>query len=284
MNMNRRSRITINKYNEYIDTTKFISPRRPVYITADSYTVPVDNYRVLSIFPIKTNIYIQFEPNVIFPAREFILQNWRLFKYIITYDDVILSKLPNAVKYIYSTTWLKQQDYNYTDTSLKKFKISVLVGFKAFTPGHKLRHELYQKQREFSLTIYRSNLGTQLGEILNNPLLPDNNKINLFKEFQFSVVIENSQQTNYFTEKLIDCLITKTIPIYWGCPNISEYFDTTGWIIFNDIDDLKQKLSVLDESYYGRYTEVINKNYGIAKLYTDIHTNINRAIQTIPGW
>jgi len=281
MIINRRNQIIINRYNDSIDTSKLITPRRPVYITADNYTVPS------SIFPVRTKIYIQFEPNVMFPAREFLLQNWRLFKHVITYDDIILNKVPNAIKYTYGTTWLKQEDYNHIDKSLKKFKISTLVGSKAFAPGHNLRHELYQKQQEFTkfpLTIYRSTRGVQLENISNNPVLPDGNKIHLFREFQFSVTIENSQQINYFTEKLIDCLISKTIPIYWGCPNISEYFDTTGWIIFSDLNDLKHKLSLLDESYYSRYTEVINKNYEIAKLYTDIHTNINRAIRTIPDW
>jgi hypothetical protein len=191
------------------------------------------------------------------------------------------------VKYIFATSWIKEDDYNNIDISSKKFKISSLVGYKNWTSGHNIRQELYQRQQEFtdtSLIIYRSNHGTPLRDISNNLLLPDNNKINLFKEFQFSIAIENSQQANYFTEKLVDCLITKTIPIYWGCPNISEYFDTTGWIIFNDLDDLKQKLSLLDDSYYSMYTEVINKNYETAKMYADFYTNVNRAIRTIPDW
>jgi hypothetical protein len=97
-------------------------------------------------------------------------------------------------------------------------------------------------------------------------------------------VIENVAQDAWITEKLIDCLITKTIPIYYGCSSISSYFDTTGWIMFTSIDDLKQKLSLLDSSYYSNYIEVINKNYETAKLYTDFHTNVNRAIRTISDW
>jgi hypothetical protein len=124
----------------------------------------------------------------------------------------------------------------------------------------------------------------QLQDISNNLLLPNDNKLNLFKEFQFSIVIENSQQSNYFTEKLVDCLITKTIPIYWGCPNISDYFDTVGWIIFSDINDLKHRLLLLDNTYYSKYTEVINKNYETAKLYTDFHVNLNRALRTLPDY
>jgi hypothetical protein len=232
-------------------------------------------------------VFLSIEPEVITNATEWIIDHYKSFKYIITYNEDVLRKCPNAVKYIFATSWIKEDDYNNIDISSKKFKISNLAGYKNWTSGHNIRHELYQKQKEIadiSLIIYRSNHGTPLQDISNNLLLPDNNKINLFKDFQFSIAIENSQQTNYFTEKLVDCLITKTIPIYWGCPNISEYFDTTGWLIFNDLDDLKHKLSLLDDSYYSMYTEVINKNYETAKMYADFHENLNRAIRTIPDW
>jgi hypothetical protein len=28
---------------------------------------------------------------------------------------------------------------------------------------------------------------------------------------------------NWVTEKIVDCVITGTVPIYWGAPNIGEY-------------------------------------------------------------
>ena len=270
-------KITLNQYSDWLRVDKLVQPSKSINLQCDS--------NIISQF--NNTTYLQVEPNQIYNVRDFLLYNWRLFKYVITYDDSVLDNVPNAIKYLCATTWIKEEDYNNIDVSLKKFKISTLVGFKNWTSGHNLRHKLYQRQQEFSefpLNIYRSNHGPRLEDISNNWLLPEDNKLNLFKEFQFSIIVENSQQTNYFTEKLVDCLITKTIPIYWGCPNISEYFDTTGWIIFNDLDDLKQKLSLLNDSYYFRYTEVINKNYETAKIYADFHENLNRAIRTIPDW
>jgi hypothetical protein len=270
----------LNPEVDWLDINKLVQPSKYIYIELDSLSIPNLNI-------VRDSVYLQVEPNAIINAREFLLKNSSRFKYIITYDDIVLNSVPNAVKYLYGTTWIKEENYNNIDISLKNFKISTLVGFKNWTPGHNLRQELYNKQKElsdFPLTIYRSNHGMQLQDISNNLLLPNDNKLNLFIEFQFSVVIENSQQANYFTEKLVDCLITKTIPVYWGCPNIPEYFDTTGWIIFSDLNDLKHKLLVLDSTYYSKYTEVINKNYETAKLYTDFHENVNRAIQTIPDW
>ena len=48
----------------------------------------------------------------------------------------------------------------------------------------------------------------------------------------FSIVIENSIESDYFTEKLLDCFLTGTIPIYVGTKTTSEYFDTDGIIYF----------------------------------------------------
>jgi hypothetical protein len=76
-------------------------------------------------------------------------------------------------------------------------------------------------------------------------------------------VIENSRQNNYFSEKLIDCLITKTIPIFYGAPNISSYFNTTGWIILENenIDECLNKIDCLNDIYYSKYIDIIEENY-----------------------
>ena len=264
--------------SSWINTSILIAPTNNTRIYCDVLDVPSGEH---------VPIFLTSEPEVIVNATDWLIENYRYFKYIITYNEAILQACPNAVKYNFGTSWIKEADYENIDTSLKKFKASTVVGYKNWTSGQYLRAILYRRQQEFTnfqLDIYRSNHGSPLEDISNNLLLPNNDKVYLFKEFQFSIAIENSQQPNYFTEKLIDCLITKTIPIYWGCPNISEYFDTTGWIIFNDIDDLKHKLTLLDDSYYSMYTEVINKNYKAAKLYADFHENLNRAIRTIPDW
>jgi hypothetical protein len=229
-------------------------------------------------------VYLQIEPEVVSKSTEWLINNHGFFKYIFTFNDRVLASCPNAHKYIFGTSWIKPQDYLNIDISLKKFQISSICGWKIDSDGHKLRRSLYHSQKSFPIKFYRSSQPPILPYISNNEFLPDNNKIHLFKEFQFSVIIENSRQTNYFTEKLIDCLITKTIPIYWGCPNISEYFDTTGWIIFDNQHDLKEKLNTLNESYYTSYMNNIEKNYRIALTYVDFQENLNRAIRLIPDW
>jgi len=48
-----------------------------------------------------------------------------------------------------------------------------------------------------------------------------------------------------FTEKLTDCFMAGTIPIYYGMENIGDIFDIDGIIILNDnfnIEDLSKDL------------------------------------------
>ena len=66
-------------------------------------------------------------------------------------------------------------------------------------------------------------------------------------DYRFSIVIENCKRDYWFTEKLIDCLRTGTIPIYWGCPSIGDFFDIRGFILFDDINDLENILNNLTE-------------------------------------
>jgi hypothetical protein len=128
---------------------------------------------------------------------------------------------------------------------------------------------------------FRSSFGDPLPNIQKNPIIAGDihEKDKLFLDYQFSLVIENSRQANYFSEKLIDCLITKTLPIYWGCPNISNWFDTRGWIILESesIAELRMKTRVMPN--YNDYQESIEANYQRAKAdFTSHQATIQRAI------
>lgn len=230
-------------------------------------------------------IKVQLEPLAVYPhMRDFLISNYSHFDKIVSYDEEVLSKCPNAVHYLYGTTWISSEVYNNIDISIKKPCISSLTGWKSWAVGHAFRHLLYNAQKEIPLPItwYRSSAGSIIPEIGNNPILttdPYTGKPPLFLEYQFSLVIENSRQNNYFTEKLIDCLITKTIPIYCGCPNISKWFDTTGWIILETetIEEVIQKCNILP--VYSENMDVINTNYETAKMYSNLTRNIGRALE-----
>lgn len=63
-------------------------------------------------------------------------------------------------------------------------------------------------------------------------------------DYMFSVCIENSTTDTYFTEKILDCFATGTIPIYKGTKNIRNFFDVGGILFLDEInmDDLNEDL------------------------------------------
>tara|TARA_R110002110_G_scaffold166273_1_gene366857 strand:- start:435 stop:815 length:381 start_codon:yes stop_codon:yes gene_type:complete len=111
-----------------------------------------------------------------------------------------------------------------------------------------------------------------------NPL-PSGEKEDLFYSM-FHICIENQQVKHYFTEKLIDPLLTYTIPIYWGCPNIGAYFHTEGMIIFDTVDELIPQLNSLTMDYYEDRMEFIEKNRKIAETYANFGERIFNIVQT----
>jgi hypothetical protein len=84
----------------------------------------------------------------------------------------------------------------------------------------------------------------------------------------FSVCPENTAQRNYFTEKILDCFVTKTVPVYWGCPNIGDYFDIRGIIQVDGIQDLVNKLNSLTPELYQEMLPYIESNYIAASKYS----------------
>lgn len=58
--------------------------------------------------------------------------------------------------------------------------------------------------------------------------------------YKFNLVIENEYYNNWITEKFYDCVLTDTIPIYFGCKNIKEIYPEDGYILINDINNIEE--------------------------------------------
>ena len=56
--------------------------------------------------------------------------------------------------------------------------------------------------------------------------------------------------SNYFSEKILNCLACKTIPIYWGHESVKQYFDTSNWLFFNDLEDGYEKIKFASTSAF----------------------------------
>ena len=95
---------------------------------------------------------------------------------------------------------------------------------------------------------------------------------------QFHICIENTKRKNWFTEKLIDCFETNTIPIYYGCPNIGDWFDERGMIIVNDLKEIIEACNQLTSETYEKMKPYIDINFKESKKYTDVDKRLKNKI------
>jgi hypothetical protein len=221
------------------------------------------------------NIISFQEPNEYFGLHDWVIQNKELFDIILTQSDKVLNNCDNAFYQPFGHTWLKPDQYNKEHD--KKFQLSHLCGKLNKTYGHSLRHETLSRKNEFSIPLNFYDVYGDRNNIDDARL----GKEFVFGDSQFGIVIENTSYRGYFTEKILDCFLLKTIPVYWGCSNIGDYFDIDGIITFNNVDDLIYKTNQLNESYYEDRKEIINKNWKLALEYVNYEQNIVNTITNI---
>jgi len=100
----------------------------------------------------------------------------------------------------------------------KKSKLlSVIVSGKSGTVGHKWR-------RDVAVAI-KGAFG-ELVDIFGFGENPVADKRTALDPYMYSLVIENSLDSYYVTEKVVDCLIAKTIPIYSGAYELDILLET----------------------------------------------------------
>ena len=131
---------------------------------------------------------------------------------------------------------------------------------KRWVIGHDFRHQIIEKCRgRFDLYGRGFNDIDRKETGLNN--------------YAFSVAVENCKKDYYFTEKIIDCFRTKTIPIYWGCPSIGEFFDKRGIIQFDTIDEFENIINSLSYPKYYDVIDAVETNYKLSFKYDTFFTN-----------
>jgi hypothetical protein len=98
----------------------------------------------------------------------------------------------------------------------------------------------------------------------DDEILEIENKEDGLKDYMFSISIENDTYDTYFTEKILDCFATGTIPIYKGTKKIVEHFNSEGIIFLDDIN-----IDKLSPELYYSYMDAIKDNFErVKKLYT----------------
>lgn len=229
------------------------------------------------------NLLLLHEPNEFFGLHTWAYNNYSLFSGILTYNQELLDNLPNTIKFHFGL--IQSQDIEYYDSfkeKIKQFELSFLCGIKNLSEGHKLRQSIYSLENQISMpkkwykVLDDFDLSTNVRPGYNEYTkdlshIPDfeapeqYGKRVLFEDSMFHLAIENVKNNNWYTEKIAQAFASKTLPIYWGCPNLEELgYDSRGIIRFNSKDELVNVLNNLTEDDYNSRLPYIEYNYQVS--------------------
>ena len=213
------------------------------------------------------NVYIDIgEPSVWCCSEEKVLNRNDLDLLITKRTALLDNSSCKSILLPFGTCWTKNENKN------KKFEVSFLMTspHDEKMNGYVTRHALWQRKNEISIPKNFFNSSRRPVEV-EEGIPPignnENDKEKLF-DSMFSIAIENTKEENYFSEKIIDCLQSKTIPVYFGCPNIGDYFNTEGMILVENENDIINICNSLSPKYYENHKDIIEENYNKSIQYT----------------
>uniref|UniRef100_A0A6C0CYV5 Uncharacterized protein n=1 Tax=viral metagenome TaxID=1070528 RepID=A0A6C0CYV5_9ZZZZ len=234
------------------------------------------------------NIALLIEsPEITQQSYNYVLNNVDKYDLVLTHNKKILDINNDKVKLnLYGTTWLHESYQKLYD---KSKLCSIISSNKTITSGHKLRHVILEYLVKENIDVDKfggnfkklSGTKSKIYTIEHSWKHITNEKILGLKDYMFSITIENCKEDYYFSEKLIDCLLSGTVPIYWGCPSICDFFNIKGMIIFDTLDELKDILNNLTIEKYKSMEIYIKENFEKAKEYNDYKLNEDEIIKLL---
>ena len=198
------------------------------------------------------NIGWLIEPRALISgAYQWLELNHQLFEKIWTHDRELIKACSNATLVPFGGCWIDEEDWKIHPKS-KEF--SIIASGKNTLPGHILRHQIVAA-------------GKDKIDVFGNGYKEVADKIDGLGEYRYHFSVENCRTDYWFTEKLIDCFRTGTVPIYWGCPSIGDFFNTRGMICFEKLEDLPELLKTCNEENYHKMMPAIQDNFERSAKY-----------------
>ncbi|OGB96969.1 hypothetical protein A3F06_01285 [candidate division TM6 bacterium RIFCSPHIGHO2_12_FULL_36_22] len=95
-------------------------------------------------------------------------------------------------------------------------------------------------------------------------------KSDILINFKFSICYDNTSDAGYLTEKIFDCLEAGCVPIYLGCPNVTDYVPTECFIDmrkFSSYDELYDFVKNMSEEEHQKYLDAIQAFFASEKAH-----------------
>jgi hypothetical protein len=263
----------------------FVEGRSPRYIHWDRYNYGLKNHfythkDILQTIgaPIKQFAYF-IESEAIVPEHYKILKKNKSlaseFDLIFTHSDYILDKYSNSAFLPGAGVWygteLHGGNINPLQYEYKSKNISIISSNKQLCELHSFRINLAQKCKA-------ERLADTFGNFDNGPQCKVSEAL---EKYRYSIVIENYISSYWFTEKIMNCFASMTIPIYYGASKISNYFNLDGIIILPDmrLENITNVLKNCNKSEYQSKLPAVIDNFNRVQEFLSIEDYLYKHYQ-----
>ena len=183
-------------------------------------------------------------------ALKWLLEHLDTFSVIATCDDSLIEKYPNKMAFVPfgGVIVLPHETRIYHKT-----KLCSLTAGQLYSP----RDLIYNTYKDKGIIDF-------LGKIVNRPY---NSVVDGFKDYMYHISVSSCKENRYFSSNITDAFACGTVPIWWGCSKIGEFFDMDGIITFNNLDELDSILKKIGPEDYNRRLGAIQNNTKLVEKY-----------------
>lgn len=285
--MENRIRDAFAKLDIEVHTVDLVDPASPDTIAVIYFDFNWRHWlhdKFLKKVPFEKRVLVYVEPANVNPTAYYIPFFRNHFKTVFTFDEILLAKNPSYLPHSI-LPFGELEDYptnRYADIpfSSKKLLCSISGNHWSYMPqsNYVRRKRIYKwlcdnHPNDFDLYGFLWNEPiTRFERIFGYPVFkcyrgritgPYSRKMDTMAHYKFALCIENcATRPGYISEKIRDCLCSRTIPIYYGAAGIEKYVPELCYINmrnFKDYQTLYDYLSKMTETEYTRRAKAIDE-------------------------
>ncbi|MER9007650.1 MULTISPECIES: glycosyltransferase family 10 [unclassified Mesorhizobium] len=209
----------------FVRTTSFVPDWHIVFNSASLFGLPVD----IEASPNRTIFAIGEPPT---KAHRAFHEGQGKNTIVLTSDAELVARQNAARRFVLSPPITRSWSVNKTYDQLlvsevmdKPLRLSWITSNIALLKGHRYRLAFLERLRkELDFDLFGRGFR----------LIGD--KWNALAPYRYSIAFENTRADYYFTEKLMDCFVAETMPIYYGSPAITRFFPSDSMVLIDPED------------------------------------------------
>lgn len=217
--------------------------------------------------------HLKYDCVRIFYTAENMSPNFNECDYALCFEKIKFGdrcmELPNFFKYKKEIEMINLDKREETDQEMLE------RGFCSYVVsngnGHPIREEAFELLSKYKKV-------TSGGRFKNNIGGPVEDKLAFQRQFKFALTFENSSHVGYTTEKILQAFASRTVPIYWGDPRVTEYFNPNAFVNVMDFMNLEAALEYVEklDKDDERYLEYVRQYpWKDTSIYSDKMSEFN---------